>query len=203
MSQSNNPALQQQRKNPYALWFVILAFFGPALLAYGWYFFGNVSAHNNQGEILNPIIDVEAMQLSLPGGKPMTRDEASYNRWNMMYFVGASCDASCNTVLHEMRQINKAIGKNAYRVRHMIVHTALPDAAFTNLLEAEYPDAIRLHAAMTTLQSVMLEVSPDPNAQVIYLMDPIGNVMMRFKQDLPPKALINDLNKLLKISQIG
>jgi len=36
-----------------------------------------------------------------------------------------------------------------------------------------------------------------------YIMDPMGNVMMRFTQDQPNKEFLYDLKKLLKASQIG
>ena len=36
-----------------------------------------------------------------------------------------------------------------------------------------------------------------------YIMDPMGNVMMRFTQEQPSKELLYDLKKLLKASQIG
>ena len=52
---------------------------------------------------------------------------------------------------------------------------------------------------MAALQAV----GPRPDTNEVYLMDPLGNIMMRFTHDMPGKWLIHDLNKLFKVSQIG
>jgi hypothetical protein len=49
----------------------------------------------------------------------------------------------------------------------------------------------------------MQSLDPELNADDIYLVDPIGNIMMRFTRDMPGKWIIHDLNKLFKVSQIG
>ena len=121
----------------------------------------------------------------------------------MIYIAGASCDEACNHSLFNMRQINKAVGKDANRVRHVIIHTSPPDKAFSTLLKNDYPATVHFNARLENLQSAMEAIHPVFTDNAIYLMDPIGNIMMRFKTDLPPKALIHDLTKLLKVSQIG
>jgi hypothetical protein len=50
---------------------------------------------------------------------------------------------------------------------------------------------------------VLQPISGDADANEVYLMDPIGNIMMRFTEEMPGKWLIHDLNKLFKVSQIG
>ena len=60
MNDTNNETV---KKNPYTLWFVILAFVAPAVLAYMMYFFGDIKSFSNHGEILNPIVDIESLQL--------------------------------------------------------------------------------------------------------------------------------------------
>jgi len=42
-----------------------------------------------------------------------------------------------------------------------------------------------------------------PLQNAIYLVDPLGNLMMRFPPDLEPKSLLKDLKHLLKVSRIG
>jgi hypothetical protein len=37
----------------------------------------------------------------------------------------------------------------------------------------------------------------------IYLVDPLGNLMLRFPRDPEPRLMIKDLARLLKASQIG
>ena len=102
-----------------------------------------------------------------------------------------------------MRQINIAVGKNAPRVRHTVVHYAPPDEAFSALIEQEYPDARRVYTNSQSVEAALQQVGAEFRSNEIYLMDPLGNIMLRFTQDQSYKDLMHDLNKLLKVSQIG
>jgi hypothetical protein len=44
---------------------------------------------------------------------------------------------------------------------------------------------------------------PGAPPERIYLVDPLGNLMMRFPRDPDPKLMMKDLSRLLKASQIG
>jgi hypothetical protein len=77
------------------------------------------------------------------------------------------------------------------------------DTAFQKLINNEYPAALHANSNRATIAAALQAVSPQLDANEIYLMDPLGNIMMRFTQDQPPKDIIHDLNKLFKVSQIG
>jgi cytochrome oxidase Cu insertion factor (SCO1/SenC/PrrC family) len=196
-------ARAERNRNPYTLWFVVISFLAPVVLAYVMFFFGNVSSYSNKGELLNPVIDVDSLQLTDDKGQVMQREDVTSHKWNMIYFAGKDCDEACNKTLYDMRQINKAVGKNAFRLRHMLVHMAPVDASFRELLKAEYPDAVHVNSKRATIAAALQDVNPHLDANEIYLMDPLGNIMMRFTQDQPPKDIIQDLNKLFKVSWIG
>jgi cytochrome oxidase Cu insertion factor (SCO1/SenC/PrrC family) len=192
------------KKNPYTPWFVVAAFVTPVVLAYALYFLGvTPPAFSNKGELLNPVIDVEALALTDAGNQAMSRDDITIHRWHMMVFTGASCDEACNKILYSMRQINIAVGKNAPRVRHMIVHLENPGDEFRALITDEYPDARRVYSNSQTIEAALQEVGANFRSNEIYIMDPLGNIMLRFNQDQSYKDLMHDLNKLLKVSQIG
>ena len=196
-------ARAERNRNPYTLWFVVISFLAPVVLAYAMFFFGNVSSFSNKGELLNPVIDVDSLQLTDDNGNVMQREDITRHKWHMIYFVGSDCDQSCNNTLYDMRQINKAVGKNAYRLRHLLVHMAPADAPFQKLISSEYPAAVHANAKRATIESALKAVKPQLDTNEIYLMDPLGNIMMRFTPDQPPKDIIHDLNKLFKVSQIG
>ncbi|MNT11768.1 hypothetical protein D3C72_1466670 [compost metagenome] len=49
-----------------------------------------------------------------------------------------------------------------------------------------------------------LPAEPGKRAEdTLFLVDPLGNLMMRFPQDPDPKKMSGDLKKLLKVSRIG
>ena len=188
-------------RNPYTIWFVVLAFVAPAALAYFLYFFGNIGSFTNHGEILNPVVDIASLQLKDEKGELIPRKSITY-KWRAISFVDENCDEACNSRLYDIRQVHKSLAKNQHRVLRMIVHLQVPSDALIKLIEQEYPNAINVFGDEKTI-SAALGNSARVRENEIYLMDPMGNVMMRFTQDQPKKDLLKDLHKLLKASQIG
>ncbi len=205
MTDSSNPSLSAQtppKKNPYTLWFVVLSFVVPVAGAYLLYFFGDVQSFSNNGELLNPVADFQDLQLTDSNGKAFDT-EALQHKWHLLLFTSTECDETCNETLVRMRQINKAVGKHAYRLRHMVVHLQTPSDAFETRLKSDFARAIRTYGEAEIAQK-MLSASQQPlDANTIFLVDPLGNVMMAFRPELDPKLIIQDLKKLFKVSQIG
>lgn len=190
---------KSERSNA-TLWLLLASFIVPALAAYGYYFFGDRPEPHTYGELINPVIDIEKLELTDVLNQPIPRREL-ISTWRMFYITADSCTQQCKQSLYNMRQINIALGKNQSRVNHIVVHskTATPD--FLELLEEQHPHIMRALIAPHKLQLLQLKNLTQQSA--IYLMDPHGNIMMRFADGLDPKLILKEINKLLKISRIG
>jgi len=205
----NKPAPVEQsqpttKRNPYTPWFVVIAFVAPVVAAYALYFLGvTPPGYSNKGELLNPIIDIESLALTDDSDNPINRDEITRHKWHMIYFAGTSCDDACNKALYNMRQINIAVGKNANRLRRLVVHLEKPSEEFKALIAKEYPEARQAYASSRTIEIALQGVGSEFRSNEIYIMDPLGNIMLRFTQEQSYKDLLHDLNKLFKVSQIG
>ena len=188
-------------KNPYTLWFVVFAFVAPAVVAYLMYFFGDIRSFTNHGEILNPVVDISALKLRDEENQLIPRDTLTY-KWRIISIVGGDCDEPCNKRIHDMRQIHKSLAKDQHRVIRMIVHLDAPSTELNALIAREYPNALNMYGDEKDISSALGD-SARIHQNETYIMDPIGNVMMRFTQDQPNQLLLKDLKKLLKVSQIG
>ena len=62
---------------------------------------------------------------------------------------------------------------------------------------------MRAYSSSESVEAALQPVGADFRSNEIYLMDPLGNIMLRFTQDQSYRDLMHDLNKLLKVSQIG
>lgn len=192
---------QEKRGNPYTLWFVVLSFVLPVALAYVIFFFGDVTAFTNRGEILNPVVDIASLKLTDDKGEIIPRDTLTY-KWRFISFVGSECDESCNKRLYDSRQVHKTLAKDQHRVLRVIVHLAPASEKLNDLIRTEYPDAINMNGDKKIINTAFGGTSKlDENE--IYIMDPMGNIMMRFTQDQPVQDYQFDVKKLLKASQIG
>lgn len=193
------------KKNPYAVWFVVIAFIAPVALAYFIFYFVEVTSFTNRGEIFTPVIDIESLELKNETGELIPRNDLTY-KWRIYSFVGARCDELCNKRLYDVRQVHRRLGKNAHRLIQVIVHLEKADASFTQLIKDEYPNVMNMYGEEAIITDIINQHS-DNKAELrnneIYFVDPMGNMMMRFTQDQVVDEVRFDLRKLLKASQIG
>lgn len=179
--------------------FLFLAgvFMVPVIAAYLAFFGWRPAGHSNYGDLLKAA-PLQQTVGQTPDGHPFNL-EALRGKWVMVHVGPARCDADCARQLYLMRQIRIALGKEQSRVERLWV-----------LADAGTPDATLLqgHPGLQLwrpAESDFVEQFPaaQNRADHIYVVDPLGNLMLRFPQNPDPKGIMKDLKLLLKASQIG
>jgi len=199
----NNPL--SDKRNPYTVWFVVLSFIAPVALAYIIFFFVDVSSFSNHGEILNPIIPISSMELKDEKNQ-LIPDDKLVKKWRLISFVSKDCNAECESRLFDVHQIYASLGKERDRVERMFVHLEPMSQSFLKLVAEKHDGVMHVNGDRSTIvkaldKNIRSDVGFTNNET--YIMDPLGNVMMRFTADQPNKDFLSDLRKLLKVSQIG
>lgn len=160
------------------MFLVCAAPFALGWLAYelGW---GVAGGGGNYGELITP----------RPVAGPLAPLKG---KWVLVTFDSAACSSACEKKLYIVRQIRKAQGKDAERIERlwMITDGARPRPELLAAIEGA-------HTATGNLEF------PGERAEHIYLVDPLGNLMMRFPKDPDPAKMIKDLQRLLKYSGFG
>lgn len=173
------------------------AFFAaPVLLAWLAYRFDwATGTTGNYGALLKPAALPDAALTALDG-RPFPL-EGLRGKWVLLQFDGSRCDAYCERKLYFMRQVRKALGRDAERVERLWVLTdqGLPSA---KLLAAAEGTRVARTVNGRFLAAFPAEATP---ADHIYLVDPMGNLMLRFPRDPDPSRMLKDLQRLLKYSQ--
>lgn len=118
-------------------------------------------------------------------------------KWVLVQLDGGACDARCERKLYLMRQARRAQGREMERVGRLWLVTD-GTAPRAELLEA-IPGTV-VAPAGTARSEFPAEGS---SAEHVYLVDPLGNLMMRFPRDPDPMRVIKDLQRLLKASRFG
>jgi cytochrome oxidase Cu insertion factor (SCO1/SenC/PrrC family) len=198
----NNTTTVIKQKSNTTLWILIAMSVLPFIAAYGYYYLGDFKKFSNSGDLINPVIDISTLQLTNESGALIQRKDLTH-KWRMILVVNQQCDTDCKQSLYNMRQINVALGKHYDRFRHMLVHTEHMNTEFIDLMQNEFKDTLHTYTTQASLLNVLQAVEADIYLNSIYIMDPIGNIMMRFNADMDPKLILKDLKRLLKISQIG
>jgi hypothetical protein len=111
-------------------------------------------------------------------------------KWVLVSADAGACDAYCERKLYFMRQVRRAQGKDMERIERLWL-----------VSDGGAPRA-ELLAAIEGTRVVALE-DPAFTRDHIYLVDPLGNLMLRFPRDPDPSRMIRDLQRLLRYSRIG
>jgi cytochrome oxidase Cu insertion factor (SCO1/SenC/PrrC family) len=84
----------------------------------------------------------------------------------------------------------------------MFVHLEPASQALNRLVEEQHPNVIHVYGDEAQIVKALTNNASITDNEV-YIMDPMGSVMMRFTHDQPNKDLLKDIKRLLKASQIG
>lgn len=169
----------------------------PVVAAYLAYFGWRPAGHTNYGTLLTPT-PLQQTQGAVLAGQPYTLDTLK-GKWVMVHVGPAQCDADCAKQLYLMRQTRITQGKAQSRIERLwvLTDTATPDAA----LLQEHPGLLVWRPESTGFVEQFPSVQN--RAAHIFLLDPLGNLMLRFPENPDPKGIMKDLKLLLKASQIG
>ncbi|MGH8670880.1 MAG: SCO family protein [Burkholderiales bacterium] len=172
-------------------------FSAPLLMAYVYYFVAKPTQGNNYGELLNPAVLPDAPLKSLDGAA--FRLSALRGRWVLLSVDSGVCAGQCMNKLYTLRQATTIQGKNQHRIERVwLIDDALTPPG--NALHA-YAETVAVFAQGTQLLADLpAAVTPREH---IYLVDPLGNLILRYPRDADPAKLAKDLRRLLLASQIG
>lgn len=153
----------------------------------------------NHGVLIIPSIPAVDLTLRDDAGL-LWQDKKFRGTWWLLYVAGeGGCDAQCQQRLYYIRQIHQATGKNRERIQRAIVTTAHSPVA--SWATTNFP-------GMHCFYKINGKESKDAkklalNKGYLYLVDPLGNIMMFYAPDVAPKGILKDLERALKVSQIG
>jgi hypothetical protein len=192
------------RKKPLILLLILLAIFLiPFLLA--WYLMAhNENLHEgttNRGTLIQPPRNLADLRLQTVTGQSFVPGR----KWLMLYINPNDCNADCQKMLYNMRQIRIATGKDIERVERVIV-TFDKDPKLDTIINKDFPGTFHVMADKQQFQKTMAPLDSAKLALTqgyLYLVDPLGNIMMGYPNDVNPSSIFKDFQRLLKVSQIG
>ena len=169
----------------------------PVIAAYVAFFGWRPAGHTNYGELLKPA-PLQHIRGVLQTGEPFKLNDIQ-GKWVMVHIGPSQCDDHCARQLYLMRQVRLTQGKHQSRIERLWVVTdqAAPAASVMN----DHPGLIIWRPTDATF---LAQFPPGTDlAGHIYLVDPLGNLMLRYPENPDPKGMMKELKVLLKASQIG
>lgn len=173
----------------------------PIVASYFAYYVVKPEGKTNYGTLIDPrAYPIPALNATMLDGAPASLD-AYRGKWIMLQADRADCQQPCKEKLHKMRQLRLMQGKNMDRIERVWL---LTDAAPVETMTLREYDGTHVLRASPDVVAKWLPAEPASTVtDHIYLIDPLGNLMMRFPKDADPNKMKNDLGRLLKASRIG
>ena len=141
----------------------------------------------NYGELVRPVIVIDESDIEIDS-------EASLQGiWTMVY-VSSRCDYACEKAVEDMKTIRTLMNDDMRRIQRMIIieDNSTPISNNEGLIKAR------------TTSKKLTEGLKEYTENAIYLIDPIGNIMLYYEpQNIDIRLVIKDLKRLFKYSRIG
>ncbi|HCY13537.1 MAG TPA: hypothetical protein DG414_06835 [Gammaproteobacteria bacterium] len=182
---------------------LIAVFTAPVIAAWLW----QPGSFNNRGELIEPP-RLLADELLLRADGERVGLQAFGGKWTYVYFARGGCDAACRQVVDNLARVRLTQGKNARRLRVLVIAMAPGQLSQVETLRLQLPEVVVLGAGAAALARLAQQFKLDSGSPVtgdrrIYLVDPLGNLMMSYPAEADPTDIRKDIARLLRVSRIG
>ncbi|KAA5836658.1 MULTISPECIES: hypothetical protein [Pseudomonas] len=187
---SEAQAPHNRRRGRWQLLLIVAMVIGPMILATGMYKlqFWVPESRSYHGELI---------------GNGQSRADigvqADETRWQILVTAPRDCAVDCQQLVYLARQIQISLGRDASRASHALAAAQPLGADYQAKLQREYPQLQRYPLDLPTFT----KGASDQGAPLLWIVDPHGNLVLRYDARVKGKDLLNDLRHLLKLSNIG
>ncbi len=185
----NSTANQMRARNLRTIGGLAALFFLPVLASFWIYYFTDwrPASSTAHGVLMQPPV-------------PLANGDLFQDKWTLLYVAEGGCDPACVNALYVARQTRLLLNKDMQRVNRVLLSTAPIDR---RVLESRHPGVMLLDPASPAGEGVLSAIPAAQRANSLFIVDPLGNLVMRHDTRENPKGLLDDLKKLLKLSHIG
>ena len=195
-------AVDDRRRSGRRQLVLVASLFIVPLAAAAWLYFssGWRPAVGSHGELIDPPRPLVPTGLTLPDGRSAPTD-LFRGHWSLIHFARSACDGRTEAVLDELARVRLALDKDAARLRRVLLHSG---QCATVRLQARDADLLVLQASGPAGDAFRAAFPGTLDGGVgIYIVDPQGNLMMSYPASGSARGLFKDLERLLRLSNIG
>jgi hypothetical protein len=197
------PAERQRRTGGrFTALLVLLACAAPVLVSYFTYYVWRPSTRNNYAELIQPTRGIpEDLVLHSLDGTPVASASLK-GQWLLVVVAGGACDRRCEDHLYAQRQLREMTGRERERVERLwlITDDAPLREPIAQALAAGDAPATVLRVSRDALERWLQPAAGQALEDHLYLVDPMGEWMMRPPAQLDPKRFHKDMERLLRAS---
>lgn len=197
-------AMNELKKGRRMLLFLVVLFALPVLVVVLMYRFDVRPSGSSHGQLITPPVELRLPSLHTAQGTAFQAAQWK-TKWSIVFIDSSGCTQSCQEHVHLLRQVHVALNKEIDRVQRILILNQPASADTLTALTSQYPDLAVLSGndVAPLVRQFDLPGQPAATSERVYLVDPLGNLMMSYPKDYNPKGLLDDLTRLLKYSWVG
>ncbi len=190
----SNVQLQKSNRRKFLLLLALMS--APVIVSYVLFFTEYRPKSTHYGDLI-PIVKVAGIGTN-QNDNTILRMKDFHGKWTLVTVDSGQCDEACIKKLYFMRQVRLVQGKEKHRIERLwlINDDVRPDDELIKQYEGTYFVSAKDSEILGYIET------QETQTKHIYLIDPIGNLMMRFPEDVDGTKMGHDLKRLLHVSQI-
>lgn len=199
MTTTPTPAESSTRRRKGPLLAILALCLAPVIASYVAYYLVKPDGRTNYGELIEPLRATDDLVVREANGAAASLT-AVRGKWVLLTVDARGCDAPCAARLYAMRQVRLTTGKERDRIERVLLVSGEATPAAAVLAEHEGLRVYRVQGAPVRWLPPADGGTPEDH---IYVVDPMGNVMLRFPKSVDPNRMKKDIARLLKASRVG
>lgn len=176
---------------------LLLVCASPVIASYFTYYVIRPEGRRNYGELIDPQRPLPELMGTDSSGRSVPLTQLK-NQWLFISVADSACDDACQKHLFLQRQLRETLGKDKVRLDWVWLRTGAPE--LSEPLKQATAAATVLHVDAAALATWLQPAAGHRLEDHLYVVDPIGNWMMRFPAQADPKQVKRDLDRLLRAS---
>ena len=160
---------------------------------------------SNHGELLQPARALPVSGLAHADGRPLPTSEL-LGKWLIALPVDGVCNTACESRVQQMQRVSAALSKEKNRFQRVLISYRRENSAQqandsqSADLQRRFPELVVVTVSADAMKS--WHSALEGNGDAVYVIDPLGNVMMRYTDANDSRGLLKDMERLLKYSWI-
>ena len=190
-----NSEKNQQAKGRLVLLAMVVFFAAPIILVMAMYRFDWHPKGQSYGDLIEPVVPIQLTEKFKDVKTTDVTVESKtlwHDKWSAV-ILADQCESVCQTRLHDARQIHASLEKDMNRMQRILI----THQQELGNLQQKYPDLIIVNQPIADVDALA------NTSDRVYMVDPLGNLMLSYSSKVKPVEMRKDWVRLLKYSWAG
>ena len=195
------PAARRKLNGRWKMLALMLVCAAPVIASYFMFYVVRPEGRKNYGELIQPARALPPIKAQLLDGTA-TPLPTLQGQWLLVSVAGGACDEACQANIYWTRQLREVMGRDKDRIERvwLVSDDATVDPKLLPQVHAPLNDAQAFRVPRSVLEQ-WLPVAPGQKIEDhLYVVDPYGNLMLRWPAKIDAAKAKRDVHNLLRAS---